>query len=365
MMKKIFSNLFVGDQERKSIICFDVIDLIFGYLYNESYNVEFKMKGIQDGISVNLYSIPYSLDYEKGIAEIKQAGFNNSYEVLNELYKKMNIGALSLENIEQRSQYYFMHIQFYSEPAPEVKKYFKQLINNFIIFFCCTNSLEANDFKILYTNSHCLNYTNSLLNAELLDINNPKNETQQIAIKDFKLVLQGTCQYLNIEIPENIELPSQGNLIVANNEVVLENFEEFIRLISRGDIEEKELKKWSKKLFKNYKSGSNEYPVILDETYFDFFRSLNTWYSDWKFDPEDAESSISEMIDKKLNFKYPKKTYSDGLFPYIQKALNKLGYELMSFNIYGDGYLFFVANKKDVSRILKLSELTKIEVDQL
>ncbi|GAA6764412.1 hypothetical protein AAFH68_03420 [Flavobacterium sp. CGRL1] len=122
----------------------------------------------------------------------------------------------------------------------------------------------------------------------------------------------------------------------------------------------------AKKTFlKIYKSGSDEYPVILDETYFNFFRSLNTWYSDWKFDPEDAESSISEMIDKKLNFKYPKKTYSDGLFPYIQKALNKHGYELMSFNIYGDGYLFFVANKKDVSRILKLSELTKIEVDQL
>jgi hypothetical protein len=236
-----------------------------------------------------------------------------------------------------------MQIQFFLESVSEFKKYFKQLINSFIIFFCCTNSLKAND----------------LLDLKLLDINNPKNETQQIQIKDFKLVLQETCQYLNIEIP------SQGNLIVANNKAVLENFEEFISLVSRGDIEEKELKKWSKKLLKNYKNGSNEYPVILDETYFNFFRSLNTWYSDWKFDPEDAESSISEMIDKKLNFKYPKKTYSDGLFPYIQKALNKHGYELMSFNIYGDGYLFFVANKKDVSRILKLSELTKIEVNQL
>ncbi|MHC0442702.1 DUF6630 family protein [Flavobacterium sp. 3-210] len=53
------------------------------------------------------------------------------------------------------------------------------------------------------------------------------------------------------------------------------------------------------------------------------------------------------------------------MFSYIQSALEKRGLELMSYNTNGDNYLFFVDNKEDLDRILELSELTKIEVDQL
>ncbi|RZJ55013.1 MAG: hypothetical protein EOO44_02920, partial [Flavobacterium sp.] len=92
---------------------------------------------------------------------------------------------------------------------------------------------------------------------------------------------------------------------------------------------------------------------------------INAWNSDWKFDPEDAEYFISEMIGQDLNFNYPEETYSHDLFPYIQSALEKHNLELLSYETYGDSYLFFVANKEDVGRILQLSELTKIEVVQL
>ncbi|GAA6764428.1 hypothetical protein AAFH68_03580 [Flavobacterium sp. CGRL1] len=71
------------------------------------------------------------------------------------------------------------------------------------------------------------------------------------------------------------------------------------------------------------------------------------------------------MIGEDLNFEYPEETYSHDLFPYIQSALEKRGLELMSYNTNGDNYLFFVANKEDVGRILELSEITKIEIDQL
>ena len=67
--------------------------------------------------------------------EIKKAGFNNSYEVLNELYKKMNIGTLSEEMIQEGLEYDFIHIEFYSEPTAEEKKFFKRSIKNFLIFF--------------------------------------------------------------------------------------------------------------------------------------------------------------------------------------------------------------------------------------
>ncbi|KRB57343.1 hypothetical protein [Flavobacterium sp. Root186] len=362
-MKNFFSNLFGRNNDPQSIISFDIIDPIYLHLYNEQSSLELKVKGIKEDVSVNLFYFPGSLDHEEGRAEIKKAGFNNSYEVLNELYKKMDIGVLSQDVIDQGLEYDFIHIQFYSEPTSDEKKFFKRSIKNFIIFFCCTNSLETNDFKILYSGTHFFDYTKGLLDSELLDFNNPKNESQEIAIKDFKLVLQGICQYLNIEIPESVTLPSSENL-VEKEEVTIEIFEAFVKLVSRGNIEQKELKKEAKKLFAAFKNEKKDYYEKV-EGHFSFFKNINAWNSDWKFDPEDAECFISEMIGEDLNFEYPEKTYSHELFPYIQTALEKRGFELMSYNTNGDNYLFFVANKDDVSRILELSELIKIEIDQL
>jgi hypothetical protein len=362
-MKNFFSNLFGRNNDPQSIISFDIIDSIYSHLYDEQASLELKVKGIKEDVSVNLFYFPGSLDHEESRAEIKKAGFNNSYEVLNELYKKMNIGVLSQDITDQGLEYDFIHIQFYSEPTSDEKKFFKRSIKNFIIFFCCTNSLATNDFKILYSGTHFFDYTKGLLDSELLDFNNPKNESQEIAIKDFKLVLQGICQYLNIEIPESVALPSSENLIEIED-VKVETFEEFIRLVSRGNVEEKDLKKQSKKLLKNFKKESKEYHEIV-ENHWSFFESIDCWNSDWKFDPEDAEYFISEMIGEDLNFDYPEETYSHNLFPYIQSALEKHNLELMTYDTHGDNYLFFVANKNDVGRILELSELTKIEINQL
>jgi hypothetical protein len=168
---------------------------------------------------------------------------------------------------------------------------------------------------------------------------------------------------MNIEIPQSIELPSSENLLEAEK-VTVQTFEEFIKLVSRGKAEEKLISKQSKKLFKDFQKESKDYHAKV-EGHFEFFESIDAWNSDWKFDPEDAEYFISEMIGHDLNFAYPEKTYSHELSPYIQSALEKLNLELMSYNTNGDNYLFFLANKEDVSRILELSDLTKIEVDQL
>ncbi|MHC0447342.1 DUF6630 family protein [Flavobacterium sp. 3-218] len=358
-----FSNLFNRNNDPKSIISFDVIDPIYSYLYNEQSSLEFKMKGIQEDVMVNLYYFPGSLDHEEGNAEIKKAGFNNAYEVLNELYKKMNIATLSDEMMQEGLEYDFIHIQFYCEPTPEEKKFFKRSIKNFVIFFCCTNSLEINDFKMLYSGRHFFDYTQGLLESEVIDVNNPKNESEAIGVRDFKLVLQGICQYLNIEIPKTVELPSNEDLLTSE-EATEKTFQEFIKLVSRGNIEDKELKKEAKKLFKNYQKEAKEYHNIV-EGHFAFFESIDAWNSDWKFDPEDAVYFISELIGEDFTFDYPEETYSHDLFPYIQSALEKHDLELMTYDTYGDNYLFFVANKDEVERILELSELTKIEVNQL
>ncbi|OXA92245.1 DUF6630 family protein [Flavobacterium hercynium] len=363
-MKNFFSNLFGRNNDPESIVSFDIINSIYSYLVNEQSKLEFKIKGIHENVFVNMYSFPNSFDYDEPRKEIKEAGLNNSYEVLNELYKKLNIGLVSEEEVSKELEFDYIHIEFYTKPSPEMKSHLNYVLHNFMIFFCCTNSLETNDFRILHKTGHFFNYTKSLLEAEYIDIKTPVTDIQKIGFKEFEKVIQGICQYLKIEIPESIVLPSQENLLFDENDVTIEDFEEFIQLVARQDVEEKLVKKQAKKLFKNYKKGAANYHASVDG-HFDFFESVDCWNSDWKFDPEDAEYFISDMIGQDLNFEYPEETYSHNLFPYIQSALEKLDLELMTYDTHGDNYLFFVANKKDVDRILELSELTKIEVNQL
>lgn len=358
-MKNFFSNFFGRNNDPKSIVSFDVINSVYSYLYNEG-SVDFKMKGVHDTVSVKFYSFPSSFDHEEGRNEIKKSSFNNAYEVLNELYKKVNIGVLSEENMQAELEYDYIHIQFYSEPTPEMKKHLKHVLHNFIIFFCCTNSLETNDFKMLYTNNYFLNYTKGLLESEAVDIANPKNEIQKIGFKNFEIILQGICQYMKIELPKSIVLPCSENLML--DDVTVEDFKEFLTLVSRGDIDEELLESQSQILFDNFgnEDGEGDYD---DE--FDFFEGVNCCHSDWKFDPEDIEWYVSEMLGEDFSFEYPEETYSHDLFPYIQTELAKQNLELMSYDTKGDSYLFFIANKNEVSRILELSEIVEMGIDKL
>lgn len=359
-MKDFFSNFFNRNNDPKSIVSFDVINSIYSYLYNEVSSVDFKMKGVHDTVSVKFYSFPSSFDHEEGRGEIKKSGFNNAYEVLNELYKKVDIGVLSEESMQAELEYDYIHIQFYSEPTPEMKKHLKHVLHNFIIFFCCTNSLETNDFKMLYTNNYFFDYTRGLLDSESVDMANPKNEIQRIGFKNFETILQGICQYMNIELPKSVVLPSSENLML--DEVAVEDFKEFLMLISRGDIDEELLENQSQILFDNFGNEEDEYDC---EDEFDFFEGVNCWHSDWKFDPEDAEWFVSEMLGEDFSFEYPEETYSHDLFPYIQAELAKQNLELMSYDTKGDSYLFFIANKNEVSRILELSEIVEMGIDKL
>jgi hypothetical protein len=48
---------------------------------------------------VNLYSFPTSFNHEVAQNEIEKSGFKNAYEVLNQLYEKINIDPVSEEQI--------------------------------------------------------------------------------------------------------------------------------------------------------------------------------------------------------------------------------------------------------------------------
>lgn len=359
-MNNFFSNLFGRNYNPESIVSFDVLDKIYAYLYNEQNRFDFRMKGVSDNVFVNLYSFPDSFAHEEGRNEINNSGFKNVYEVLNELNKRVGITEVSEEDRKETPDYDYIHIQFFSNRTPEMKGYLNYISQNFIIFFCCTNSSEANDFKILHTISSFDDYVKGLLETEYVDLSKPKSDLEKIGFKDFENVLQGICEYLKIELPENLVLPSSESLMF--DAVTIEDFEEFLRLISRGDLEGKLLKNQAKVLFENYGREDDEEEYEED---FDFFEGINCWYSDWKFDPEDAEWFVSEMLGETFSFEYPEETYSHNLFPYIQAELTKQNLELMNYDTKGDSYLFFIVKKEEVNRIIELSELTKMEIHQL
>jgi hypothetical protein len=170
--------------------------------------------------------------------------------------------------------------------------------------------------------------------------------------------LIGVCQHLKIKLPETI---SATNLLPE--EVTQNHFEELLSLVTRNRINEKIIKKQAKKMFGKYKKPSEDDDFF--ENNYEFLENVNCWNSDWKFDPEDAAYFISEIIEQDFTFEYPEETYSHDLFPYIQKELAKSELELMSFDTQGDNYLFFVANKKDVSRILELAQIIDVKIDKL
>jgi hypothetical protein len=362
-MRNFFANLFKkeDDNNSNSIVSFDVLNPIYNYLNDETSSFDFKMKGIHGEVFVDLYTFPSSFDNDDAQKGIKEAGFSNPYEILNELYKKAYISEVPIQDIEQGFEYDYIHVKFYSEPSAEVKKMFKHVLQNFIIFFSRVNNSEENNaFRILYNASYFFDYTKGLLECKYIDVDNPETEMEEIAFKDFKLVLQGINQYLNIEIAQNVELLSTEDLI--QGQISVEHFQEFLRLISRGEMDEEELGEQAEELFENF--GNDEDDEEYDYS-FDFLDGVNHWHSDWKFDAEEAEAIVSDLIDQDFKFEYPEETYSHDLFPYIQAELAKQNLELMSYDTRGDSYLFFVVNKDEVGRILELAEITEMGIDKL
>ncbi|WP_128414724.1 hypothetical protein [Flavobacterium sp. Root901] len=343
---------------KNSIISLSILQLVYDKLAKIS-TIEITEENAPDGISLNAYKFPdLFLDSQN---DTDQSGSSEMHNIRNEIYKKLNLNEKT-----DRLEYHFIRVQYYKKPDEYLKEYYSKInsnkasVYNFFIFFCKTNkSVEINDFRILQDFRYDFLYIQDLLDSAYLDLNEVDNSKLEV----LAFVLEKICSFLQITIPENIELPT--TILKQKREVeLLQNFEEFLKLTTRGNISNKELKRQSRILF-DYKIEAPFYDVLYDGDFDFLLDSTNYWHSDWKFDPEDAEYFISEIIGQELNFEYPEETYSHDLFPYIQSALGKLGLELMTYETGGDDYLFFAAHKEDVGRILKLSELIKIKIYQL
>ena len=358
-MKNWISKIFNNKPQDESLISFEILNELYSYLYYENANINFKLKGFFDKIYINRYSFPESFNNPKSKSEAKSCGFSSIYEVLNEVLTTIDIAPLSEDLIAEEHTIDLIHIQFYSN-ITDINGVDRNILHNFIIFFCCDDgSTETNSFRILYANNRYFTfYFRNLLDSKYIINNIPTGDIEEKAFKDFETVLSGTCQYLKIDLPQTF---SETNLLLE--EVTQGHFEELIHLISRNTVDAKKVNSQAKKIFKKFQNAKTEYDFI--DHNFDFLQNINCWSSDWKFDPEDAEYFISEIIGKPLEFEYPEETYSHDLFPYIQKAIAKLNLELMNFNTYGDDYLFFVTNKNKVDRILELAHIIEIDIQKL
>lgn len=350
-------------QLAKSIFCFETFNLIEQYLFdNENFN--YKVKGIQGEVTISLFSFPSSFKNEKTLQQLKKNGFNHSIDLLNTFYKKVNIGELVPSSYQDIDEYYYTQIEFSSVPHSSLKNLIRSIPQTFFIILCSiSDSEEQNDFRMMYSNSYFPDYVSSFSRAKAFEPLQLKDEAEENAKKQLEKVLFAFFEYTKLPIPAGIEANGHTDLLIS--EPVLEDFEEFIEILSNGLLSKKEIIKHAKKLKKTTEKSETNYEI--HEAMFEFtdeeaFKDT-FWNSDWKFEAEDAMFFISKMLEEDFTFEYPPETYSHDLFPYINAALSKKDKELASIDTQGDNYLFFLISKTNKEQLLQLAQKISISID--
>ena len=365
-MKNFLNNLFGKNYKNKPIISFEVLNLIANYLYDGEHDAVFKMKNFNDKVFFNQYNFPHSFNQD----EIDSLGLQSAFCVLNLVHKKADIGLVTQELIDDEYECNFLHIQFYTEAIGEKKVLFSHELQNFLIFFCCDNdSDETNSFRILYSvNDAFDNYCKDLLKAKFIDSTELETKLGTNLVKQFEEVLVGFFEFHNLQLPKACNYISIESLLPEK--VTIAHFEEFINLISRNELDDNLVKenaeicysRYLEKLkFEDKKDNEDEFDQDYEYNFI-FLDLIESWNSDWKFGPEDVTCFISEMINDEFIFDYPKDTFAHNLFPYIDKELKKRNLKLISFDAYGDNYLFFVVNSFDIDRIFYLANTIEIDL---
>ena len=89
-----------------------------------------------------------------------------------------------------------------------------------------------------------------------------------------------------------------------------------------------------------------------------------TWYSDWKFEPEEMEAIVRNLLGwEEWEWEYPEETYSEELFPYVQAALERDGLVLCDVPTGDDGYLFAIFWLDDIEAVQATAQRLDLEVE--
>lgn len=89
-----------------------------------------------------------------------------------------------------------------------------------------------------------------------------------------------------------------------------------------------------------------------------------TWRSDWKFEPEEMEAIVQDLLGwDEWEWEYPEETYSEELFPYVQAALERDGLVLCDVQTGDDCYLFAIFWLDDIEAVQATARRLDLEVE--
>lgn len=365
-------NLFKKQSQNKLNFDFESIYNLFQYLTNQESYLSISAKNQLENIEAVWYKIPSSFedsDAEKKV--LKENGFQNFYELLNNVYALSNIGPLNIEEaIKENYQYDIMQINFYTVPNEQEKKWFKKVHCSFYFIFVNENdATNINGYRCYYKRSNTYTLNNLLTSKSIYDLNNPDREDEEY-VQQLERNFVALAQHTGITFSKELQNKYPESLLF--DAVSVEDFKRIIKLINYNDVLEEDIEKTANSLFQEYQS---DWEVLNEEvdypsySYFpsryELFINANLWQSDWKFDPEEADNFIENILDEGLEFEYPEETYSHNLFPYIQKALAPKGLILMNMDAEGDAYNFYLAHKKDIPEIINLSQKLKLGLENI
>lgn len=303
---------------------------------------------------------------------LKKNGFDNLFQILNKKYADANINTIDINKaIAENQEYPIIEFSFDSEPVTDLEKlnYKKVTLYFYVILVSLDHSDVINDFRIFFTHTPSYYPIENFINAKFIqNINNPK-ENDLIYVKALERNLVALSQHLKLPISAKLQKKYTDSLLPG--EATEQDFKRLMELINYNTTGY-DLDQTAKDLWTDYQSNWGDLNEEVDYPTMNYFPKRfnvlfeeNFWITDWKFDPEDADEFIADILDDDWDFEYPAETYSHNLFPYIQDALAKKNLELMDIDCEGDSYCFFVVQKKDVQEVLYLSRKLKIGLTKL
>jgi hypothetical protein len=359
----------MNEQNHQSILNAEILSQIENYV-QESEGLSLKLLGFAGEITVNAYAFPSSFDDDETRSQLKQLKYKSSVHLLNAAYRKLGITELSKSDIKKclngELEYWYLDISFGTPISPELQNHYKTQTHQFMIFLGDTepgDEAEEDGVRILYTNQLVFNYVQEFDRAIYLDLDDPTlDQKYQTVISQLESVIYGICKTIEIEIPQDLQSETLDLLIVQTP--TLETFELLLKLVTRNLYQSSVYRKDAKQLLK-FSQKVTEDDRMHWEVMSTFANYEMTYDSDWKFDPEDVEYGISELLGSEFHFEYPEDTYSHGLFPYIQTELAKQDLMLMNIDTFGDSYSFCIVNIGDVDRILELAQSIDLKIERI
>jgi hypothetical protein len=337
-----------------------VFQQIFDYLW-ENPALTFKQKGFFNSVDAYAFAFPSSYDDENSKRQLKAAKMKSFYELLNTFYAKVDVPLIDVKKVKPSDEYWYFQISFHTKPTANMSPYFKSIQHNFIAV-----PIDYDDgttgFEMMYSLGGYIDVVRFFRDAQLVDIVKPA-ENHIEPLRDLEKVLWGLCQKVKIAVDATIlPLSGEDNSLLETPNIAV--FEEFLNLVTRGKLPSFDCKKEAKKLFSLHQKGQDDFKM-QSKLLSLFQHTEETFFSDWKFDPDDIEWGISNILGEDFTFEYPKEAYSHDLFPYLQTALAPRGLVLMNIDTMGDSYMFFLADAATEKRLIELAQLTDLKIERV